>query len=92
MAMFFALLPGATPHFVSSKNSVSGLRDRALIPAMLYSFARVSAVVKLKSDDYHHNGARRRPRPHHKFVIATRTSCGVECAVYGIFLEVFALW
>jgi site-specific recombinase XerD len=66
MAMFFALLPGATPHFVSSKNSVSGLRDRALIPAMLYSFARVSAVVKLKSDDYYHNGARRRLRPHEK--------------------------
>jgi hypothetical protein len=25
---------------------VSGLRDRALIAAMLYSFARVSAVLK----------------------------------------------
>jgi hypothetical protein len=33
---------------------------------MLYSFARVSAVVKLKSDDYYHNGARRRLRPHEK--------------------------
>ena len=28
------------------KDSVSGLRDRALIAAMLYSFARVSAVLK----------------------------------------------
>jgi hypothetical protein len=30
----------------------------ALIAAMFYSFARVSAVLKLKVDDYYHNGAR----------------------------------
>jgi hypothetical protein len=29
---------------------------------MLYSFARVSAVLKLKVDDYYHSGARRRLR------------------------------
>jgi hypothetical protein len=40
---------------------VSGLRDLALIAAMFYSFARVSAVLKLKVDDYYHNGARLRP-------------------------------
>ena len=45
---------------------MSGLRDRALIAAMLYSFARVSAVLKLKVDDYYHNGARRRLRLHEK--------------------------
>ena len=33
------------------KDSVSGLRDLALIAAMFYSFARVSAVLKLKVDD-----------------------------------------
>jgi integrase/recombinase XerD len=48
------------------KNSVSGLRDLALIAAMFYSFARVSAVLKLKVDDYYHNGARRRLRLHEK--------------------------
>jgi site-specific recombinase XerD len=48
------------------KDSVSGLRDRALIAAMLYSFARVSAVLKLKLDDYYHNGARRWLRLHEK--------------------------
>src|SRR5437868_9595781 len=48
------------------KDPVSGLRDRALIAAMLYSFARVSAVLKLKVDDYYHNGARRRLRLHEK--------------------------
>ena len=34
------------------KDSVAGLRDLALIAAMFYSFARVSAVLKLKVDDY----------------------------------------
>jgi hypothetical protein len=48
------------------KDSVSGLRDLALIAAMFYSFARVSAVLKLKVDDYYHNGARRRLRLHRK--------------------------
>ena len=43
------------------KDSVSGLRDLALIAAMFYSLARVSAV-----DDYYHNGARRRLRLHEK--------------------------
>src|SRR5271166_3906235 len=50
----------------SQKIPVSGLRDRALIAAMLYSFARVSAVLKLKVDEYYHNGARRRLRLHEK--------------------------
>jgi site-specific recombinase XerD len=48
------------------KDSVSGLRDLALIAAMFYSYARVSAVLKLKVDDYYHNGARRRLRFHEK--------------------------
>jgi site-specific recombinase XerD len=48
------------------RGSLSGLRDRALIAAMLYSFARVSAVLKLKVDDYFHNGARRWLRLHEK--------------------------
>ena len=33
---------------------------------MLYSFARVSAVLKLRVDDYYHNGTRRRLRLHEK--------------------------
>src|SRR5260370_13482578 len=48
------------------KDSVSGLRDLALIAAMFYSFARVSGVLKLKADDYYHNGPRRRLRLHQK--------------------------
>jgi site-specific recombinase XerC len=48
------------------KDSVSGLRDLALIAAIFYSFAHISAVLKLKVDDYYHNGARRRLRLHEK--------------------------
>lgn len=39
-------------------NEVVGLRDRALIGVMVYSFARVSAVVGMKVGDYYQNGKR----------------------------------
>ena len=35
-----------------------GLRDRALIGTMVYSFARVSAVCGMRVDDYYQNGKR----------------------------------
>ena len=37
---------------------LSGLRDRALIAVMVYSFARVSAAVGLKVEDYYQDGKR----------------------------------
>jgi integrase/recombinase XerD len=43
-----------------------GLRDRALIGAMVYSFARVSAVVGMNVDDYWQNGKRCWLRLHEK--------------------------
>ena len=45
---------------------VVGLRDRALIALMVYSFARVSAVVNLKGGDYYANGKRWWIRLHEK--------------------------
>jgi integrase/recombinase XerD len=45
---------------------VVGLRDRALIGVMVYSFARVSAVVKMKVGDYYPNGKRYWLRLHEK--------------------------
>lgn len=45
---------------------VVGLRDRALIGLMVYSFARVSAVVKMKVRDYYPNGKRYWIRLHEK--------------------------
>jgi site-specific recombinase XerD len=45
---------------------VVGLRDRALIGLMVYSFARVSAVVKMRVGDYYQNGKRYWIRLHEK--------------------------
>ncbi len=39
-------------------SSVVGLRDRALIATMLFSFARISAVVAMQIDDYYQVGKR----------------------------------
>ena len=39
-------------------SAVGGLRDRALLGVMIYSFARVSAVVNMDVDDYYQQGKR----------------------------------
>ena len=43
-----------------------GLRDRALIGVMVYSFARIGAVVGMKAEDYYQNGKRWWLRLHEK--------------------------
>ena len=45
---------------------VVGLRDRTLIGVMIYSFARVSAVVNMRVEDYYRNGKRYWLRLHEK--------------------------
>lgn len=45
---------------------VVGLRDRALIGVMVYSFARVGAVVNMRVSDYYPNGKRFWLRLHEK--------------------------
>ncbi len=40
-------------------NTTAGARDRALIGLMVYTFARVSAVVGMDIEDYYWNGTRR---------------------------------
>jgi len=47
-------------------DSQMGLRDRALIGVMVYSFARVSAVVNMNVDDYYRQGKRSWFRLHEK--------------------------
>ena len=47
-------------------DSIVGLRDRALIGLMCYTFARVSAVVHMKTDDYYQQGKRWWIRLHEK--------------------------
>jgi len=39
-------------------NTIAGLRDRAVIGVMVYSFARVGAVVGMKVEDYYQEGKR----------------------------------
>jgi site-specific recombinase XerD len=43
-----------------------GLRDRAMIGVMVYSFARIGAVVGMKAEDYYQNGKRWWLRLHEK--------------------------
>lgn len=40
------------------ETTVLGARDKALIALMVYSFARIGAVLNLKSKDYYHMGKR----------------------------------
>ena len=47
-------------------STVVGLRDRALLATMVYSFARVSAVSQMKVEDYYQDGARWWLRLHEK--------------------------
>lgn len=47
-------------------SSIGGLRDRALIGAMIYSFARVGAVVAMNVEDYFPQGRRQWFRLHEK--------------------------
>lgn len=47
-------------------NTIVGMRDRALLGTMVYTFARVSAVVGMKVEDYFQNGRRSWFRLHEK--------------------------
>lgn len=47
-------------------SQVVGLRDRALMGLMVYSFARVGAVLKMRVEDYYPNGKRWWIRLHEK--------------------------
>ena len=44
--------------FDSDVSALAGLRDRALIGVMVYSFARVSAVIGMDVNDYYRQGKR----------------------------------
>lgn len=47
-------------------DTLIGLRDRALLSVMLYGFARVSAVVNMKVEDFYQTGSRWMIRIHEK--------------------------
>ena len=62
------LSPAETRKLLGTINvgTFAGLRDRALLSVMLYSFARVSAVVGMRRQDYFHQGSRGWLRLHEK--------------------------
>jgi site-specific recombinase XerD len=47
-------------------SSIKGLRDRALIATMIYTFGRVGAVIKMRVEDYYIQGRRGWVRLHEK--------------------------
>ena len=47
-------------------STVVGLRDRALIATMIYTFGRVGAVIKMRIEDYYTQGRRGWVRLHEK--------------------------
>ncbi len=47
-------------------DTIAGLRDRALIGVMVFSFARVGAVVGMNAEDFYENGRRHWFRLHEK--------------------------
>ena len=47
-------------------STVVGLRDRALIATMIYTFGRVGAVIKMRGEDYYTQGRRGWVRLHEK--------------------------
>ena len=61
---------------------LSGLRDRALIGVMVYSFARVSAAAALRIEDYFENGKRAWLRLHEKGGKRHEVPCHHNLAAY----------
>jgi integrase len=49
-----------------SPDTLVGLRDRALIASMVYTFARVGAVLKMRVEDVYIQGRRTWVRLHEK--------------------------
>ncbi|MCL4543988.1 MAG: site-specific integrase [Chloroflexi bacterium] len=71
---------------VIETDTVKGLRDRALIAVMIYTFGRVGAVTRLRGEDYYQNGKRWWLRLHEKG--------GSRCqlvAVYRVYVQCIEL-
>jgi site-specific recombinase XerD len=78
---------------------LTGLRDRALVGVMTYTFARVNAVLQMKVRDYfvqgcrgwvrlHEKGAKERQVPcHHTIAVSRRIHCGCRPRVCDIKVE-----
>jgi integrase/recombinase XerD len=61
---------------------ITGLRDRALIGTMLYTFARVGAVLQMNVGDYFTQGRRGRVRLHEKVGTEHEAQCHHNLEIY----------
>jgi integrase len=93
----FSRSEGKTPAFetdqvqkvldkIDTSNEV-GLRDRALLGTLAYTFARIGAVVNLKVEDYFQTGKRSPPPegPLYRYC-----KCGCDTQVYNPIAEVLS--
>jgi integrase/recombinase XerC len=62
--------------------TVTGLRDRALIAAMIYTFARIGAVLKMNVRDYFSQGRRGWMRLHEKRGKLYEAPCHSKLEIY----------
>jgi hypothetical protein len=71
---------------IDTSNEV-GLRDRALLGTLAYTFARIGAVVNLKVEDYFQTGKRSPPPegPRYRYC-----KCGCDTQVYNPIAEVLS--
>src|SRR5579863_341828 len=70
-------------------DSIIGLRDRALIGLMCYTFARVSAMVNMHVEDYYENGKRWWVRLHEKGGKRHEVPCHHNAEAYlDVYLDV----
>jgi hypothetical protein len=58
--------PGIGGGFLRNQQTLVGLRDRALISVMTFAFARISAMVAIRVEDYYPKGKRWWVRLHEK--------------------------
>ena len=67
-------------------STLPGLRDRALLGVMVYSFARVSGVVSMRVEDYYQQGKRwwlrlqEKGGKHHAFPVHHKAEAYLDAA------------
>jgi hypothetical protein len=60
------IVPEGSRELPDNTSTVGGLRDRALIATIIYTFGHIGAVIKMCVEDYYTQARRRRIRLHEK--------------------------
>jgi len=89
------LKPDQARHLLDSieTDTVVGLRDRALLGLMCYTFARVGAAVAMKVEDYYQNGKRWWFRLHEKGGKRHEVPAHHNAEAYmGAYIDAVGIW